>query len=93
MDYILGAVYNSNDGDSYTSGPSTITTNYISNTQGVYASAANLGLVFPTNVSAGNLGRIGPNLLAEPTTSVPEPSTLAIFALGLMGLASRRFKK
>ncbi|WP_299084424.1 PEP-CTERM sorting domain-containing protein [uncultured Paraglaciecola sp.] len=26
-------------------------------------------------------------------TSVPEPSTLAIFALGIMGLASRRFKK
>ncbi len=25
--------------------------------------------------------------------SVPEPSTIAIFALGLMGLASRRFKK
>ncbi|SIS42465.1 PEP-CTERM sorting domain-containing protein [Neptunomonas antarctica] len=27
------------------------------------------------------------------TTNVPEPSTLAIFALGLMGLASRRLKK
>ena len=27
------------------------------------------------------------------TANVPEPSTLAIFALGLMGLASRRFKK
>jgi len=27
------------------------------------------------------------------TTPVPEPSTLAIFALGLMGLASRRFMK
>jgi len=27
------------------------------------------------------------------TSSVPEPSTLAIFALGIMGLASRRFKK
>jgi len=27
------------------------------------------------------------------TTDVPEPSTLAIFALGMMGLASRRFKK
>jgi hypothetical protein len=27
------------------------------------------------------------------TTDVPEPSTLAIFTLGLMGLASRRFKK
>ena len=26
-------------------------------------------------------------------TAVPEPSTLAIFALGLIGLASRRFKK
>jgi hypothetical protein len=26
-------------------------------------------------------------------TPVPEPTTLAIFALGLMGLASRRFKK
>jgi hypothetical protein len=26
-------------------------------------------------------------------TEVPEPSTLAIFALGMMGLASRRFKK
>ena len=26
------------------------------------------------------------------TTSVPEPSTIAIFALGIMGLASRRFK-
>lgn len=27
------------------------------------------------------------------SSSVPEPSTLAIFALGIMGLASRRFKK
>lgn len=27
------------------------------------------------------------------TISVPEPSTLAIFALGMIGLASRRFKK
>ena len=26
-------------------------------------------------------------------TQVPEPSTLAIFALGMIGLASRRFKK
>jgi hypothetical protein len=27
------------------------------------------------------------------TATVPEPSTLAIFALGIMGLAARRFKK
>jgi len=26
-------------------------------------------------------------------TSVPEPTTIAIFALGIMGLASRRMKK
>jgi len=33
------------------------------------------------------------NLVVNYTTSVPEPSTLAIFALGMIGLASRRFKK
>jgi len=30
---------------------------------------------------------------ATPHSDVPEPSTLAIFALGIMGLAARRFKK
>jgi hypothetical protein len=32
-------------------------------------------------------------VINEPSTDVPEPSTLAIFALGIMGLAARRFKK
>ncbi|WP_246129079.1 PEP-CTERM sorting domain-containing protein [Colwellia demingiae] len=31
--------------------------------------------------------------LSYNSTPVPEPSTLAIFALGIMGLAARRFKK
>jgi hypothetical protein len=31
--------------------------------------------------------------LVRPVSQVPEPSTLAIFALGIMGLALRRFKK
>jgi hypothetical protein len=31
--------------------------------------------------------------IVEIRTEVPEPSTLAIFALGMMGLASRRLKK
>jgi hypothetical protein len=30
---------------------------------------------------------------SEAANAVQEPSTLAIFAIGLMGLASRRFKK
>jgi hypothetical protein len=34
-----------------------------------------------------------PQVTITGVTSVPEPSTLAIFALGMMGLASRRFKK
>jgi hypothetical protein len=31
--------------------------------------------------------------MVQKSESVPEPSTLAIFALGMIGLASRRFKK
>lgn len=33
------------------------------------------------------------NIVLSTTNEVPEPSTLAIFALGMIGLASRRFKK
>ena len=32
-------------------------------------------------------------MMVKKTEDVPEPSTLAIFALGMMGLAARRFKK
>jgi hypothetical protein len=36
----------------------------------------------------------GTNVVSQSVTNdVPEPSTLAVFALGLMGLVSRRFKK
>ncbi len=34
-----------------------------------------------------------PMFMVMKTVTVPEPSTLAIFALGMIGLASRRFKK
>ena len=40
--------------------------------------------------AGGSIGAIG---FTANTTSVPEPSTLAVFALGIIGLASRRFKK
>ncbi|MFT5311844.1 MAG: hypothetical protein ACI8Z9_000319 [Paraglaciecola sp.] len=53
-------------------------------------------LLFPT-VKLNNIGimQIAEAQLfsAAAAAPVPEPSTLAIFALGLMGLASRRFKK
>jgi len=38
-------------------------------------------------------GTASSSLASTPSTNVPEPSTLAIFALGMIGLASRRFKK
>jgi hypothetical protein len=44
-------------------------------------------------VAANGNGPIGAIGFTANTTAVPEPSTLAIFALGIMGLASRRFKK
>jgi hypothetical protein len=53
------------------------------------------------NVRELRFGAAGPSawpsidnlVINEQSTDVPEPSTLAIFALGIMGLASRRFKK
>jgi hypothetical protein len=33
------------------------------------------------------------SIILSKTQEVPEPTTLAIFALGMIGLASRRFKK
>ena len=47
--------------------------------------------LYSSNVAGFVLVR-DPNF-EDPNTDVPEPSTLAIFALGMIGLASRRFKK
>ncbi len=44
------------------------------------------GAVDNLSLCSGGCGQTG-------ATNVPEPSTLAIFALGVMGLAARRFKK
>ncbi len=48
------------------------------------------GSIDNVNLDFGNAGSLSFDL--EPT-SVPEPSTLAIFALAMIGFASRRFKK
>jgi hypothetical protein len=44
------------------------------------------------NEDSSNIG-IDNFSFSEVSQNVPEPSTLAIFALGMIGLASRRFKK
>lgn len=44
-------------------------------------------------VNASPFGGGGGYLELETARQVPEPSTLAIFALGIMGLISRRFRK
>jgi hypothetical protein len=41
----------------------------------------------------GGRGTSDMNLAVSEASAVPEPSSIAIFALGLIGLASRRFKK
>mgnify|MGYP003673638103 CR=1 FL=1 len=50
---------------------------------------------FRNSFQTGSWGKVAVNYTYEPdaTTAVPEPSTFAIFALGLMGLSARRFKK
>ncbi len=40
-----------------------------------------------------SFNRVAGLVLIKDDVTVPEPSTLAIFALGMIGLASRRFKK
>jgi hypothetical protein len=87
-EYTLGAVYASDDLDSYISGPSSISTDMISGTVGVEPGVGDLGFVYPTVTSAGNLGRIGPNALY-----VPEPTSVVLCGLGVLFLlgARRRF--
>jgi hypothetical protein len=56
---------------------------------GEFSGEATLYLALDYSAQAKNATPVATTNLA----SVPEPSTLAIFALGIMGLASRRFKK
>ncbi len=50
------------------------------------------GLTFPDLVLPGSEGFFGPNLLLADASMLPEPTTLAVFGLGLLGLglAARR---
>jgi|TARA_R110001599_G_C12224724_1_gene657593 hypothetical protein len=48
---------------------------------------------YSSSLLASNLPRLDGLTYVGNSVDVPEPSTLAIFALGMIGLASRRFKK
>jgi hypothetical protein len=82
-----------------------IHTNYISGSHGQSSFNSQSSAVSPTlfgsgyRVGSAYVGNSGTEhdfaffvMNSDPAT-VPEPSTLAIFALGVMGLAARRFKK
>jgi hypothetical protein len=79
------------------------TDNCIGDPNGNYCNWTNIGASFAGTAKSINFGgsanfiafddvTFGSEVAGE-ATDVPEPSTLAIFALGIMGLASRRFKK
>lgn len=87
--YTLGALYNSADGDSYISSPTSMSLAPEINptTNGVFPATGSLGFVFPTEDST-NLARLGPNFLFRP---VPAPASAAL--LGLSGLAVARRRR
>ncbi len=85
--YTIGAVYDINDGDSYVSGPSSLSLAPEINptTNGVFPNDTDLGgLIFPTGDST-NLARLGTNFLFVPT-----PSTAALLGLGGLAAVRRR---
>jgi hypothetical protein len=59
-----------------------------------FNNAGNNFYLFSAEVASELAAFNGTNVVSQSVTNdVPEPSTLAVFALGLMGLVSRRFKK
>ena len=51
------------------------------------------GNTYPATNLTANSGYFGGNIMIADTQDVPEPSTLVIFALGIMVLTARYFKK
>ena len=56
-------------------------------------SGYNTGISYQNHIASVDYSRKKVGSLLIKAADVPEPSTLAIFALGMIGLASRRFKK
>lgn len=89
--YVLGAVFEFDDGDGYISSPSSVTTSNVTILNAVFPAAEDLGFIFPTGVTQ-SLGRFGPNMLAEQsvTNDVPAPGTFALLLLSVGILKLRR---
>lgn len=89
--YVLGAMFTSGDGDTYISGPSSVTASNITILNAVFPGTGDLGFAFPTNVTQ-SLGRFGQNMLADQSVvnDVPAPGAFAILVLSLALLKIRR---
>ena len=88
--YVAGALYFATDGDSYISSNTGLTMDpNLTHDSARFPDSSELGFVMPGSISAGNLGRHGPNFITSP---VPEPATLAVLGLGAAALLRRRKK-
>lgn len=87
--YVIGALYTLDDGDSYISSASSISTDSAVNFGGaVLPAATSLGFVLPQSFSgATSNGRLGPNFTFVP---VPAPGAMALLGLGGLAAARRR---
>ncbi len=91
--YRVGAVDVNADGDLYTSSVTSLTTDPNIVFTGS-ARNATTGLTFPDIHTPGGQGRFGPNLLVSAaSSSAPEPGTLALLALGIVGGVVARRRK
>lgn len=88
--YVIGATYGANDGDSYISSASSVTMDSAVNFGGgVFPDVIDLGFTMPGSWSGGTSnGRFGPNF-----TFVAVPAPGAIAMLGLGGLIATRRRR
>lgn len=82
--YTIGALYTATDDDGYLSNPTVVTNPEVNTVNAVFPASGDLGFVFPTEDSAGNPGRIGPNFIFGD----PLPESVPVPALSGAGLAA-----
>lgn len=93
----LGSIFDQNSPTTYTDYIPSLTST-VSLTQGAYTYAFGSNYLSEDEARSGSASTpyqsgVTYDYSITSSTDIPEPSTLAIFALGLLGLASRRVKK